>query len=265
MNALTQLIATLRGENGCPWDKKQTPQTMVIYLLEEVYELVEAIESGNPEDVCEELGDVLFQVLFISQLFQEAGHFDLEKVVNVNTEKMRRRHPHVFGDEKVETPEEVKRRWHKIKLAEKKQNQKKSLLDGVPAKLPPMSRAFRVSERAARAGFDWNDIAGVIQKVQEEWAELMSALKQPSSERDPISAKSQEDPVVEFGDVLFTLINVGRFARIHPETALIRSVKKFEKRFRCMEKEILSRGKNFESISHKEWDLLWEAAKRQDG
>lgn len=250
---LINLIETLRGENGCPWDKKQTPRSMSIYLIEEVYELVDVIESGSPDEVCEELGDVLFHILFIARLFKEAGHFDIEDVACVNTEKMIRRHPHVFGKDKVVSAEEVRKRWHKIKMKEKNHVRKASVLDSVPAKLPALMRAYRISERAARTGFDWNDISGVMQKAEEEWYELKSELTE----------KNQDAAALEFGDVLFTLVNVARFAHIHPETALVDSVKKFEKRFRYMENVISESGRNIESASADEMNALWEEAKKK--
>lgn len=252
MESLIKLIETLRGKNGCPWDRKQTPETMTVYLVEEVYELVDAIESGNPDEVCEELGDVLFQILFIAGLFQEMGHFDVRDIVNINTEKMIRRHPHVFGNETIDTEEDVRKQWRKIKMNEKNHHPKVSILDSVPAGLPALMRAYRISDRAARTGFDWNDISGVMTKVEEEWDELKSELKQ----------ENQKHVAQEFGDVLFTLVNVARFANIHPETALSGSIKKFKKRFKYMENKISANKRNMESVSRDEMDMLWEEAKR---
>ena len=259
INAIIELIEKLRGEDGCPWDKQQTPKTLVLYLIEEIYELVDAIESGKPANVCEELGDVLFHILFIAILFQEMGHFDIEDVADLNTAKMIRRHPHVFGDNKVSGTDEVRRQWHKIKMQEKDNAPETSILDSVPAGLPALMRAYRISERAARTGFDWEDTAGVIQKVEEEWHELKSALKAGKTE------KEQEQVSLEFGDVLFTLVNVARFARIHPETALTGSIQKFEKRFRYMEKRISEEDRNLESFSQEELEKLWEEAKQVIG
>ena len=257
-DALIKLIERLRGKNGCPWDKKQTPQTMSVYLLEEIYELVDAIESGNPDDVCEELGDVLFQIFFIARLFQEMGHFDIEDVVRLNTEKMIRRHPHVFGDERVESAHEVKKLWHDIKIKEKNHSQKKSILDSVPVKLPALMRAYRISDRAAGTGFDWDDISGVMKKVEEEWSEFKTELMRKNQ-----AGKNHDSLAMEFGDILFTLVNVARFAYIHPETALTASVKKFEKRFKHMEKAVSEDGKSIESLSKDEMNILWEEAKRR--
>ncbi len=248
---LIRLIEILRGENGCPWDKEQTPETLAIYLVEEVYELLDAIESGNPQDVCEELGDVLFQIFFMAGLYREMKHFDIYDSVRVNTEKMIRRHPHVFGDVETGNTDDIRERWHKIKMREKNKRTVASVLDSVPAKLPALMRAYRISERAAATGFDWDNISSVMEKVKEELSEFKFALLH---EKDEVS--------MEFGDILFTLVNVARFARIHPETSLTSSIKKFEKRFRHMEKALLAKGKKIENLTPDEMKLLWEEAKR---
>jgi tetrapyrrole methylase family protein/MazG family protein len=253
-DALIKLIESLRGENGCPWDKRQTPQNIAIYLIEEIYELVDAITSNRPDEICEELGDVLFHIFFLARIYQEIGHFDIVNVVQRNTEKMIRRHPHVFGSEKIDNAETVKERWHQIKLKEKKTVNNASVLDTIPTQLPALIRAFRISERAAKIGFDWPDISGVKRKVEEEWSELKSALKKNN--------KSQVTE--EFGDLLFTLVNVARFAQIHPETALSEAVKKFEQRFRTMEKQLIHRGQTLESLSLKEMDEIWDEIKNNE-
>jgi len=250
---LIELIETLRGENGCPWDKKQNPRTMAIYLLEEVYELVDAIESGNPDHICEELGDVLFHIFFVAKLFEEEGNFNAGDVAELISEKMIRRHPHVFGSENAENAGEVRKRWHTIKMNEKTRSKNGSVLDSVPGGLPALMRAYRISERAARTGFDWDNIEGVMQKAEEEWAEFQSALNE----------KNKTDISVEFGDILFTLVNIARFAAIHPETALKDSIKKFETRFRNMEKTMAEIGRDLNSASRNELDMLWEEVKKR--
>jgi tetrapyrrole methylase family protein/MazG family protein len=253
-DALIKLIETLRGTNGCPWDKRQTPRTIAIYLIEEIYELVDAIASNKPDEVCEELGDVLFQIFFLARIYQEIGHFDIRDIVRLNTEKMIRRHPHVFGSEKVKNAEKVSQRWYQIKLKEKGTVHGASVLDSVPKRLPALIRAYRISERAAQIGFDWPNISGVRRKVEEEWSELKSALK-----------KNNKDRVVEeFGDLLFTLVNVGRWARIHPESALSEAVKKFEQRFKTMERTVLERGRTLDSLTLKEMDEIWEEIKNRE-
>jgi len=251
---LNNLITTLRGENGCPWDRKQTPATMGRYMLEEVYELLEAIESGNPDEICEELGDVFFHILFIARLFQEKEIFGIEDVACKITEKMIHRHPHVFGNEKVNSADEVRVRWHKIKMKEKNTLSKKSVLDSVPAGLPALMRAYTISERAAKTGFDWDNISGVMEKTEEELAELKAEL---SDEKE-----NQKNVAMEFGDLLFSLVNLARFANIHPETALTDSIRKFEKRFKYMENIISESGRNLETVSMSEMDSLWEEAKK---
>ena len=253
INALNKLIDALRGENGCPWDKKQTPRSMSVYLVEEMYELLEAIESGNTDDICEELGDVLFHILFIAKLFQEMGSFNIEDAASVTKEKMVRRHPHVFGNNKVSSSDELRKQWHCIKMNEKTQSVTNSIFDSVPSGLPAMRRAYRISERAARVGFDWDNISDVMQKVEEEWSELKTELNK--------SSEDQASLALEFGDVIFTLVNVARFARIYPENALTDSIKKFENRFKYMEKIILKSGRKMESVSQDEMNRLWEEAK----
>jgi tetrapyrrole methylase family protein/MazG family protein len=254
INALNKLIDALRGENGCPWDKKQTPRSMSVYLVEEIYELLEAIESGNADDICEELGDVLFHILFIAKLFQEMGSFNIEDAASVAKEKMIRRHPHVFSNSKVSRSDDLRKQWHRIKMNEKPRSVNKSIIDSVPSGLPALRRAYRISERAARVGFDWDNISDVMQKVEEEWSELKSELNK--------SSEDQEGLTLEFGDVIFTLVNVARFAHIHPENALTDSIKKFENRFKYMEKVILKSGRKIESVSQGEKNELWEEAKK---
>ncbi|MDF1591797.1 MAG: nucleoside triphosphate pyrophosphohydrolase [Desulfobacterales bacterium] len=256
IEALIQLIETLRGKNGCPWDKKQTSRSMALYLVEELYELLDAIEKDDPDNVCEELGDVLFHIFFIARLFEEAGKFNIEDVVARNIEKMTRRHPHVFGSTPLESAEEVKQQWHTIKTSEKKSAPDGSLLDSLPSRLPALMRAYRISERVAKAGFDWNDMHGVLSKVEEEWRELKSAIQ-----ADGGTGLNQGNVLLELGDLLFTLVNVARFAHIHPETALADATKKFEARFREMEIHLAAAGKTLASLTPKEMDLFWETAK----
>jgi MazG family protein len=265
ISALIRLIEKLSGENGCPWDRKQTPRTLAVYLIEEVYELVDAIESKSPEDVCEELGDVLFQILFMAHLYQGAGYFDLQDVARRNTEKMIRRHPHVFGQETAATSEEVRQRWHTIKMTEKNHVENAGLLDSVPSGLPALMRAYRISERAARAGFDWKTISGVMEKVEEEWAEFKSEVDNLTQSGPQPDSKVQEKLSLEFGDVLFTLVNVARFAKLHPETSLADSTRKFEKRFKHMEHAIAQNCQQLDAVSYKELNNLWEKAKKIEG
>ena len=250
-SSVFDLIKTLRGENGCPWDRKQTSDSMMVYLLNEAYELQDAIKSGDPSNILDEAGDVLFQLLFIIAVYTEKKSFDFADVINNNLEKMKRRHPHVFGNIKADTAEKVLENWGKIKEKER-EGSFKSIIDSVSAGMPSLGRAYLISEKVGKAGFDWDDMAGVKEKVTEEWAELNEALK----ENNP------ENIALEFGDLLFTLANVARFAGIHPEAALASSVNKFEKRYKHMEKTIFESGKELISISRQDIDMLWEQAKK---
>jgi MazG family protein len=251
MADLLRIIERLRAPDGCPWDREQTPRSIVRYLLEEAYELADAVASDAAENICEELGDVLFQVLFVARMQAEAGAFTLADVCRAISDKMIRRHPHVFGSTTVAGSDEVVRNWRRIKQDEKRNHQRQSVLDSVPASLPSLMRAFAVSERAAGARFDWQDVDGVLAKLTEEVAEFREALRRgmPEEVRE------------EFGDVLFTLVNVGRLSGVHPETALAGAARKFEKRFRQMEKVIGDSGRQLESVPQSEKDRIWESIK----
>jgi tetrapyrrole methylase family protein/MazG family protein len=251
MDQLISLVATLRGENGCPWDRKQTAKSMAVYLLEETHELVEAIHKGDADAVREELGDVLFHVFFVARLFQEQSVFDIGDVVSQNHQKMVRRHPHVFGDTSLQSADEVKKQWQEIKKSEKSASPPDSVLDSVPVGLPGLMRAYRISERAAGCGFDWQNISGVMAKVEEEWNELKCEL-----EKEAFHEENRRAVSLEFGDLLFALVNVARFARIHPETVL-----KFKTRFEFMEQAIRGENRELTDVSQDEKDILWEKAK----
>jgi len=255
--ALIELIETLRGENGCLWDREQTAKSMGIYLVEEVYELLEAIESDNHVAVCEELGDVMFHIFFIAGLYKEKGLFDIDNAAKINTEKMIRRHPHVYGDSKVNSTKDLRKQWRDIKVKEKKNVTLNSLLDSVPTKLPALLRAYRISERAAGSGFDWRDITEVMEKAEEEWVEFKEELEKKMAGENQDTAFT-----MEFGDFLFTLVNVARFGGFHPEAALREATIKFEKRFKLMEKNVSNKGRSFESLSRNEMDKLWNEAKK---
>lgn len=251
---LTQIIRTLRGKDGCPWDQKQTPESMWKCLIEEVYELLEAIEEGDDAGVCEETGDVLFQLLFIAELYHEKGSFDISDSMAAIAAKMIRRHPHVYAKATLENEAQLWERWEQIKGEEKKKAGKAaatSVLDAIPSGMPPLLRASKVSEKAVRAGFDWSGMDEVLEKVQEELAEFQEAL----------AIGNPDDIATEFGDVMFTLTNVARLAKIHPETALARSTDKFEKRYRKMENELACRGLKLKDVPRQELELLWDKVK----
>jgi len=254
INPLLKIIRTLRGENGCPWDKKQTPETMWKCLAEEVYELLDAIEAKEPSDVCDEMGDVLFQLVFIGELYREKGCFDISEVISRSAEKMVRRHPHVYKGLKINTENDLYKCWENIKKQEKKDAGKKqlsSVLDSIPSNISSFLRSYKISERAAKSGFDWDNINEVLKKTEEEWQEFTEAL----------ATGDMDEIATEFGDILFTLSNVARFAKIHPETALARSTNKFEKRFRFMEKELIRKGVELKDLPRQEIDDLWGRAK----
>jgi len=248
IGALVALVESLRGEQGCPWDKKQTPRSMLIYLIEEMYELADAIESGRAEDVQEELGDVLFHIVFITRLFQEKGRFSIYDVAREITTKMIRRHPHVFGTARVDNSDAVKHNWHKIKQDENKQGQKKSIIDSVPKRLPALMRSYLICERAARSGFDWKDAESLLKQLESE----LNALKQSWKGND------EERISGEFGNLLFNLVNLARFLKIHPETALSGALKAFEKRFRQLEQRVSESGTNSEPLSQDDMRKIWQ-------
>ena len=256
LDPLIDIVRTLRGENGCPWDRKQTPETMWKCLAEEVYELLGAIESGDSGDICDEMGDVLFQFVFIAELYREKKAFDISKIVERSAAKMIGRHPHVYGEKKLKNEQELFSLWESIKKQEKKEagrKKEKSVLDTVPSGMPALLRSYKISERAVRAGFDWQNLEEVMNKAEEEWAEFRQAVK----------GGDMEEIAVEFGDILFTLANVARFVKIHPETALARSTDKFEKRYRYMEGELAERGFDLSDVPRQELETLWDKAKEK--
>ena len=257
IDKLLTLIETLRGKDGCPWDRKQTPRSMASYLAEELYELLDAIELDNSEDVCEELGDLLFHILFITRLFEEQGLFNLEDVASASIEKMTRRHPHVFGEKTLNNIDEVKNQWHRIKMKEKRAARKGAITDSVSTRLPALMRAYRISERVAKTGFDWDRLTAVIEKLEEELAELKSALRNANP-----ASNDSHTIAMELGDILFTLVNVARFLNIQPESALRDATQKFEHRFKRLEKMVSSEGGKLNALSPEEMNRYWEKAKR---
>ncbi len=254
LETLFAIIRTLRRENGCAWDRKQTPETMWKCLAEETYELEEAIAKQDMQNVCEELGDVLFQLVFILEIFQERKAFMLSDVIEQVAKKMIRRHPHVYADAKVSTDQELFLQWEAIKNCENKENGHKriSALDCVPKGMPSLIRALKVSECAVKEGFDWDNIHEVLDTVKDEMNEFDAALK----------TGDQNEAAMEFGDILFSLVNVARVAKFHPETALASSTAKFEGRFRLMEKELKKNKVRLKNLSKEQIDLLWTRAKK---
>ncbi len=257
---LVELVERLRGEHGCPWDKEQTRETLKPMLIEEAFEVLDALDAADPQVLKEELGDLLFQVVFHSQIARERGEFHLADIIDGLHEKMVRRHPHVFGGADLKTAEDVLRNWEDIKAAEKgtvsssKPDSEKSLLDGTPSRLPAMHEAYQITAKAARVGFDWNCLEDVLLKLKEEADELLEARHQQTNEKLP----------EEVGDLLFVGVNVARFLGIDPETALRRSNKKFARRFRYIESRIKEQGRELKDASLEEMDALWEEAKTNE-
>jgi tetrapyrrole methylase family protein/MazG family protein len=243
------VIARLRGPDGCPWDREQTYASLKRFMIEEAYEAIEAVDSGRIETLCDELGDVLIQVVLNAQLAAEEGSFTITDVIEGVTAKLIRRHPHVFGDVTVADSAEVLRNWEAIKRTEKPE--RTSILDGVPRDLPALMKAMEVSKRAVKVGFEWPSLNEVFAKLHEEIAELQSAL--PTADPEAIAG--------EIGDLLFTTVNIARFLKVDPEDALRTMVARFSDRFRHMERAAAHEGRALTELSLDEWDRLWEAAK----
>jgi MazG family protein len=250
---LLALMARLRGPDGCPWDREQTLRTLRPYVLEETYEVLEAMESGDPREHCEELGDLLLQIVFQARIAEEEGRFDFADVAEAISAKLVRRHPHVFGDAQVKDAEGVMRQWVALKREEKAaRGGGHSVLEGVPRELPALARAERLTEKASRIGFDWPDAAGARAKVEEELGELDEAIQRGDRER-------VED---ELGDVLFAVANLARKLSLPPEEALRNAVARFIARFEHVERELERRGVPHGTATLEEMDRLWEEAKR---
>ncbi|MFH1242206.1 MAG: nucleoside triphosphate pyrophosphohydrolase [Pseudomonadota bacterium] len=255
MIALVQLIQRLRGPDGCPWDKKQTESSIKIYLLEEAYEVLAAIEKSSPQDVCSELGDLLFQILFLAQVATEKNQFDFIEVVEMITEKMIRRHPHVFGQKTVDSAEEVAMNWSQIKKAEGDSSVETSvLLESVPVDMPGLLRAHRLSERASKVGFDWPNASEIWRKVQEEFDELGSA----------IAEDEREEVAEELGDLLFSMVNLCRHWGLNAEHLVRVANQKFLERFGKMERELKAAGTELEEASPDQMNRTWEMVKDRE-
>ena len=248
---LVKLIRTLRSEHGCPWDKKQNPQTFHHYILEEYHELVHAINEGNPAEIADETGDLIFLVVFVAYMFEQEGIATLSEVLQGVISKMVRRHPHVFGEVRVKDAEDVIDNWAKIKASEKNIQQRESLLDGIPRSLPALNRAQKLARRAAKAGFDWTKADEVLLKIDEELAELKQAM----------TSGSQAEIREELGDLLFVVTNAARHLEVNSEAALNETSDKFERRFRYIEAQLRSEGKSLEDADLQEMDRLWDEAK----
>ena len=246
---LVEIMARLRSPGGCPWDREQNFDTIKPYLLEETYEVMDAIDARDFEGLAEELGDLMLQAVFFAQMASEEGRFNIGDSVDAINNKLIRRHPHVFGDAVAKTSGDVKRRWEEIKAAEKPRP--KGLLAGVPRSLPALVEAQQIASRAAGAGFDWENLEQVLDKLREELAELKAAHEHPEVEN-------------EIGDLLFVIVNIARFLKVDPEQALRKTNAKFRRRFGRIEEGLAASGKTLQDASMEEMESLWQEVKREE-
>jgi tetrapyrrole methylase family protein/MazG family protein len=247
---LVALMTTLRGPNGCPWDRKQTLESLKPFIVEEAYEVVDAIDRGERAALREELGDFLLQVVFVAEITREEGSFDIYDVVTAIHDKLVHRHPHVFGDVEAKDAEQVLVNWEKLKNEERKA-ENKSVLAGVPQSLPALLKASRLTEKAARVGFDWRRAEDVFAKIDEEIGELHEAIDE----------KDQKKIHDEIGDLLFSIANIARKLDVNAEEALQSANRKFMRRFESMESAVRSRGHNLDQLTLEQMDALWDEAK----
>jgi tetrapyrrole methylase family protein / MazG family protein len=243
-DTMVDIIARLRAPDGCPWDKEQTHKSLRENLLSETYEVMEALDKGEPEELCEELGDLLLQIVLHAQIAKDDKEFEIGDVIEGINKKLIRRHPHIFGDVQVKDAKDVMRNWEALKKKEGKH-----ILEGVPKAMPALAYAYEISRRAVRVGFEWADLQGVIDKVNEEINEIKDA-------------KNKEEKTDEIGDLLFTLVNFARWEGVDPETALREANEKFYRRFSKVEELARQQNKELQKLTLKEWDDLWEEAKR---
>jgi len=256
LNALSKLIQitdTLMGEDGCPWDKVQTRESLKPYLVEETYEVLEALDENDPDKIKDELGDLLYQILFHSKISSLKGEFDFRDVIDNLSEKMVRRHPHVFKDAKLSTPDQVIEQWEDIKKKEKNKTNQKSILDSIPINLPSLIRAQKIQKKAAKEGFDWEKINDVFDKLDEEILEFKEA----------VLAKKNMDIQSEIGDIIFVITNISKFYKIDAEEALRSTNNKFIKRFHYIEQKIEEKGKTLKDSSLEEMEHYWQEAKNK--
>jgi tetrapyrrole methylase family protein/MazG family protein len=251
LERLVEIMRVLRGNNGCPWDREQSHESLKRYLIEETYELLEVIDLNDKQRMCEELGDVLLQVVFHAQIASENGDFNIRDVIDGVCDKLIYRHPHVFGDVNAETSSEVLKNWEELKKKEKGQSNQTSVLKDVPSNLPALMRSYKVQQKAAQVGFDWDNTDDVFAKIREEIDELEEACRK----------KDTSNIEEEYGDVLFSLVNLSRFVKVHPELTLTQSTNKFISRFEYIEKKSSQSGKKLNEMTLDEMNVLWEEAK----
>ncbi len=254
IDRLLDIMRKLREPGGCPWDREQTLDSLKANLIEETYEVIDAIESGDRAELCGELGDLLLQVVFQTQICEETGDFTFADVVTGIADKLVRRHPHVFGDVQAHTSGEVLRNWEKIKKTEKDSDTPRSLVEGIPRHLPALARAHLVQKRVARAGFEWDEVEGVIAKLEEELAEVKEAMEQ----KDAAAIRE------ELGDLLFSTVNLSRYLGHESEDVLNENITKFMRRFQCLENCLHVAGREIEECSLEELDAVWNAVKAEE-
>jgi len=252
-NDLLDIMEQLRAENGCPWDREQTHESLRIYMIEETYEVLEALDAGEMKKFSNELGDLLLQIVFHAQIAKEHGEFDIGDVTSEICKKLISRHTHIFGDAKADTADQVVQNWEAIKKKEKKLESHTGVLKDVPSNLPALMRSYKVQQKAAQVGFDWDDIEDVFSKVDEEIREL----------RDVYKSKNVERITDELGDAMFALVNLSRFLKVQPELALTGTIRKFINRFEYIEQQSVKAGNRLEDMSLAEMDKLWNEAKVQ--
>lgn len=250
---LVETVKKLRAPDGCPWDRRQTHDSLKRYAIEETYEVIEAIDGGDPSRLEDELGDLLLQVLMHAEIADESNRFDIADVCAHIREKLQRRHPHVFGEVEVSGVDDVLRNWEQIKRGEPGYEDRKSALDGVPQALPALMRAAKLSKKAARTGFDWPEASAIVDKLHEETAELEQAM----ASGDKAEIKS------EIGDVLFTVVNIARYQSIDPEEALRDMLGRFTSRFSRIEQEAEAQGRSVSDMTLEEMDAIWDKAKNE--
>ncbi len=253
-NQLVQIFATLRSENGCAWDREQTHESIKPDLIEEAYEVIEAIDAGDSTKLREELGDLLGNIMLHAQIASDEGEFDINDIIKILTEKLIRRHPHVFGDQIADDAGQVLRNWEQIKRSESGYEDRESVLDGVPDHLPSLQRAQKLQRKAARVGFDWNEVSDVLPKIDEEIAELKASIQE----------NDREEIELEIGDLLFSIVNLCRFLDVRSEEALRKANRKFVRRFKAMEKELERRGDSFKDYDLAGLDEIWKRAKESE-
>jgi len=251
---LLNIMKLLRSENGCPWDREQNHETLKKYLIEETYEVLEAIDLKDKDKLCEELGDLLLQIVFHAQIASEQKEFTMDDVIAGVCRKMVLRHTHVFGEAKADTADDVVANWEEIKKKEKGMKSQTEVLKSVPSNLPALMRSYKVQQKAAQVGFDWDDIEDAFSKVLEE----IDVLKHVYKSKDVERIKD------ELGDALFSIVNLSRFVKVQPELALTGTINKFIKRFEFIEKEAAKAGKTLQEMSLAQMDELWNEAKRQN-